>query len=127
MPPACRSGSSWRRSARPGRRRASGRSASRLLSTIVFTSVALATGRPAGVPRAALAPALVCGVLDMAANALYLIAVRQGSLGVVATLVSLYPASTVLLARLALHERLGPWQQVGVAGAVVAIILIVSG
>jgi drug/metabolite transporter (DMT)-like permease len=83
-------------------------------------------GRPAGVPRAALAPALACGALDMVANALYLAAARQGQLGLVATLSSLYPASTVLLARVVLGERLGLWQQVGVAGAVAAVVLIVS-
>ena len=60
------------------------------------------------------------------ANALYLVAVRQGQLSLVATLASLYPASTVLLARLVLGERLGAWQQLGVASAVTAIALIVS-
>jgi drug/metabolite transporter (DMT)-like permease len=97
---------------------------SRTVSITMFLSVALLTGRPAGVPRAALAPALACGALDMVANAFYLAAVRQGQLGLVATLASLYPASTVLLARIVLGERLGTWQQVGVAGAVVAVVLI---
>lgn len=99
---------------------------SRLVSVTVFLTIALAGGRPAGVPRAALAPALACGALDMVANALYLAAARQGQLGLVATLASLYPASTVLLARIVLGERLGRWQQVGVAGAVAAIVLIVG-
>lgn len=98
---------------------------SRVVSVAIFLAVASGTGRPAGVPRAALAPALACGVLDMVANTLYLVAVRQGQLGLVATLASLYPASTVLLARVVLGERLGRWQQVGVAAAVAAIVLIV--
>lgn len=97
---------------------------SRSVSVSMFLAAALVTGRPAGVPRAALAPALACGALDMVANALYLAAVREGQLGLVATLASLYPASTVLLARLVLGERLGSWQQVGVAAAVVAVVLI---
>ena len=99
---------------------------SRTVSVSVFLTIALAGGRPAGVPRAALAPALACGALDMVANALYMTAARQGQLGLVATLASLYPASTVLLARIVLGERLGLWQQVGVAGAVGAIVLIVG-
>jgi uncharacterized membrane protein len=100
--------------------------ASRSISVVLFGGLAVGTGRPAGVPRAALPAALACGTLDMAANALYLVAVRQGQLGLIATLASLYPASTVLLARLVLGERLGRWQQAGVVGAILAIVLIVG-
>jgi drug/metabolite transporter (DMT)-like permease len=67
------------------------------------------------------------GTLDMVANILYLVAVRQGPLSIVATLTSLYPASTILLARIVLRERLRFVQQAGVACAVLAIVLIVSG
>jgi uncharacterized membrane protein len=99
---------------------------SRAVSIALFTALALSTRQPMVVPRAALAPAIACGGLDMVANALYLVAVREGQLSLVATLASLYPASTVLLARLVLGERLGRWQQVGVASAVAAIALIVG-
>jgi drug/metabolite transporter (DMT)-like permease len=67
------------------------------------------------------------GALDMVANVFYLIAVRQGPLAIVATLTSLYPAGTILLARIVLAERLRLVQQAGVACAVLAIVLIVSG
>jgi len=60
------------------------------------------------------------------ANALYLIATRGGPLGLVATLTSLYPASTVVLARVVLRERLRPVQSLGLACAVAAIVLITS-
>jgi uncharacterized membrane protein len=99
---------------------------SRAVSIALFTALALSTRQPMLVPRAALAPAIACGGLDMVANALYLVAVREGQLSRVATLASLYPASTVLLARMVLGERLGPWQQVGVASAVAAVALIVG-
>lgn len=99
---------------------------SRAVSITLFSALALTSRQPMLVPRAALAPALACGGLDMVANALYLVAVREGQLSLVATLASLYPASTVLLARLVLGERLGPWQQAGVASAVAAIALIVG-
>jgi uncharacterized membrane protein len=99
---------------------------SRTVSIALFTVLALSARQPMLVPRAALAPAIACGGLDMVANALYLVAVREGQLSLVATLASLYPASTVLLARLVLGERLGRWQQVGVASAVAAIALIVG-
>lgn len=100
---------------------------SRSVSTLLFGGFALATGRAASVPRPALAPALACGGLDMVANALYLVAVRQGQLSLVATLASLYPASTVLLARVVLGERLSRVQIAGVACAIVAVVLIVRG
>lgn len=67
------------------------------------------------------------GALDMFANVLYLLAVRRGSLAIVATLTSLYPASTILLARIVLRERLRLVQGVGVVGAAVAVVLIVTG
>jgi drug/metabolite transporter (DMT)-like permease len=79
-----------------------------------------------GLPRQAVALALIGGVLDMLANALYLLAVREGPLTGVVTLSSLYPASTVVLARIVLHERLQAAQMAGIAAALVAVVLIVS-
>ena len=71
--------------------------------------------------------AAAAGVVDMGANALYLLATRYASLSVVVTLSSLYPASTVLLARIVLGERLNGWQVAGVICALVAIAFIVGG
>ena len=96
------------------------------MSVSLFLAVALWRRETWRVPKVAIAPAVACGALDMIANALYLAAVRQGQLSLVATLASLYPASTVLLARVVLGERLGQWQQVGVVTAVAAIVLIVA-
>jgi drug/metabolite transporter (DMT)-like permease len=76
--------------------------------------------------RAAMPLVLGGGALDMLANIFYLLAVRQGPLSIVATLASLYPASTVILARLILHERLRAVQLGGVVCATVAIVLIVA-
>jgi drug/metabolite transporter (DMT)-like permease len=67
------------------------------------------------------------GTIDMLANALYMVAAQQGPLSTVVTLSSLYPASTVLLARLILGERLNAWQITGVGCALAAVMLIVSG
>ena len=66
------------------------------------------------------------GALDMLANILYVLAVRQGLLSIVATLTSLYPTTTIILARFVLRERLRALQQVGVFCAAVAIVLIVA-
>jgi drug/metabolite transporter (DMT)-like permease len=78
-------------------------------------------------PTAVVSLAMVCGIIDMAANALYLLAARQGPLSIVVTLSSLYPASTVLLARVVLGERLNLWQISGVGCALAAVVLIVRG
>jgi uncharacterized membrane protein len=64
---------------------------------------------------------------DVAANTLYLLAVRRGNLAVAAVLSSLYPASTVLLAGRFLHERLNRPQRIGLAIAAVAIGLVAGG
>jgi drug/metabolite transporter (DMT)-like permease len=70
--------------------------------------------------------ALGAGVVDMAANAFYLAATRLGPLSVMVTLTSLYPASTVILARVVLGERLNSWQVAGVVCALAAIVIIVG-
>jgi drug/metabolite transporter (DMT)-like permease len=99
---------------------------SRAISVTLFGVAAVAGRRSFRVPGM-LGLALLCGVLDMAANALYLVAARTGPLSMVVTLASLYPASTVLLARVVLGERLNPRQVIGVACALAAIVLIVRG
>jgi uncharacterized membrane protein len=102
--------------------------AARGASTVLVAGMALASGHGAvGVPRRVLPMAIGCGLIDMAANALYLVAARGAPLSVVVTLASLYPASTVILARLVLHERLGPLQIAGVFACLVAIVMIVRG
>lgn len=67
------------------------------------------------------------GIVDMTANVLYLLASRMGSLAIVVTLSSLYPASTVVLARVVLGERLHRTQMIGMVCALVAVALIVAG
>lgn len=101
--------------------------AARAVSIALFVAFALARPEPHAMDRFGAVIAIVGGVADMLANVLYLVAVRQGQLSVIATLTSLYPASTVLLARLALGERLARHQKVGVAGAVAAAAMIVAG
>jgi drug/metabolite transporter (DMT)-like permease len=66
------------------------------------------------------------GALDMAANALFMIAARIGPLSIVVTLASLYPASTVVLARFVLKEHLSRAQIAGLVCALFAVVLIVG-
>jgi drug/metabolite transporter (DMT)-like permease len=99
----------------------------RLVSVALFAGVALSGRVSLRLPPEIAGLAVVCGAIDMLANALYLLASRQGPLSIVVTLSSLYPASTVVLARVILRERLNLWQLSGVGCALAAVVLIVSG
>jgi drug/metabolite transporter (DMT)-like permease len=101
--------------------------ASRSVSVMMFGLVAVARGCSLRLPAQVLSMVILAGAVDMLANALYLIAARQGPLSIVVTLSSLYPASTVLLARVVLRERLNVLQITGVGCALAAVLLIVSG
>jgi drug/metabolite transporter (DMT)-like permease len=83
--------------------------------------------RPLRPNRPAVPAIAASGVLDVTANAVYLLAVRQGLLSLVAVLSSLYPAGTVLLARVVLKERLVTAQVVGLALALVGVVCIAVG
>ena len=101
--------------------------AARITSVTLFAAAALVRGIPLAPARPALWLALAGGMVDMLANAAYLLAARGGQLSLVVTLSSLYPASTVLLARVLLGERLNARQLGGVGCALAAIVLIVIG
>lgn len=96
----------------------------RLSSVTLVVLVAVVTGRTLKPGGGALRIIVLAGVLDMAANVLYLLAKQEGLLSLVAVLVSLYPASTLLLARYVLGERLHAIQVTGVAFALGAVALI---
>jgi len=100
--------------------------AGRLTSVPLFGVLTLAGRHSLRMERGVAGTAVSCGALDMLANALYLVATWYGPLSLVATLASLYPASTVILARVVLGERLSRWQIAGVGCALGAIVLIVG-
>ncbi|HEY9085301.1 MAG TPA: DMT family transporter [Candidatus Tyrphobacter sp.] len=78
-------------------------------------------------PRIDVLPLIViCGVLDMAANAFFVLSARAGYVSIAAVLTGLYPASTVLLALILLRERLQRVQQLGVVLALAGVALIAA-
>lgn len=95
----------------------------------VSIPLAMAIAQVSGTSRVAregLAWAVPSGVLDMAANAAFLAAAASGDLAVVGALLSLYPMSTIALARVHDHQHVRPVQIVGLilaGGALVSTAL----
>jgi drug/metabolite transporter (DMT)-like permease len=88
---------------------------------VIYT---LATRQPF-LPTKSVWPLLILnGVLDVSGNGFYILAGQAGRMDVAAVLASLYPASTVLLAGVFLHERLNRLQLTGILAALAAIVLM---
>lgn len=77
--------------------------------------------------RTILGPATAIGLLDVTGDLVLTVAVGHGPLSVIGPLGSLAPVVAVVLATAVLHERLRPWQLLGVLIALGGIVLIVTG
>src|SRR5215212_7183618 len=90
-------------------------------------ALALATRptMPSGARDAA--PLLGIGVLDFSATAFFALATEQGLLSVVSVVGSLYPAVTVILARIVLAERVARSQELGVLLTLAGVVAISAG
>jgi drug/metabolite transporter (DMT)-like permease len=93
---------------------------------VVPALVAVARGLDPLPRGGALRLGISAGITDVGANLAYVQATHRGLLALVAVLSSLYPATTVLMARFLLNERLARVQASGLAMAVVAIVLIAA-
>lgn len=98
--------------------------AARAASLALALAVARHQRDPLVVPAGARSLAVVAGLCDIAANGLFLLATAHGQVAIVAVVASLYPASTVALARVVDRERLHVVQGAGLAVALVALVLI---
>lgn len=95
-------------------------------SVVLLGTLGVVSGRIRLVTGRVLVAILVSGALDMAANVLFLYSAREGLLAIGSVISSMYPASTVVLARLVLGERLERAQHAGLALAAVAITLVAA-
>ena len=99
----------------------------RAMASLTLFAMLFASRAPLVPPDATRPYVLGAAVTDVTANVLYLLAVQRAPMSLIATLVSLAPATTVVLAQLVLRERLGTAQKVGVAVALVAVVLLAQG
>ena len=98
--------------------------AGRLAACTVMAIFALSTGRSLTPLPFPLGLLVLAGILDVAGNLFFLLAMQLGRMDVTAVLGSLYPAVTAILAWLLTQEHMARLQMLGVAMAVLAIVMI---
>jgi drug/metabolite transporter (DMT)-like permease len=98
---------------------------SRSAGTVVAFGIALATRTRVRLGRGGITGvALMSGAIDAAANVCYVLATRAGLFGLAVVITSLYPGTTVLLARVLLGERMRWLQRAGLLLAAVGVLLV---
>ena len=100
--------------------------AARATAGLVLVVVLLGLRPGLDARRADLSPLILIGLLDVGANTCFTLGAETGLLSVVSVLASLYPVTTVVLARAVLGERLGAVQAAGVAIALTGVALIAT-
>jgi drug/metabolite transporter (DMT)-like permease len=100
--------------------------AARTTSTLLMLLIVVFSAGDRRPLRPALVPIVFSGILDTSANALFIAATQRGRLDVTSVLSSLYPASTVILARIFLKERMSATQNAGIVGALISVALIAA-
>lgn len=95
-----------------------------------FTATAIAvvaTRAPLTLDRIRATLGMLAGCLDIIASALFIFASQHGRLDEAVVLTSLYPAVTVLLARLVLKEHISSRKFIGLLAALAAVPMIAAG
>ncbi len=98
------------------------------IGSFTATAVAVvATRAPLRLPQSGVVLGALAGFLDISASALFIFANQHGRFDEAVVITSLYPAVTVLLARLILKEHFSRWKFVGLLAALAAVPLIAAG
>lgn len=97
---------------------------SRIASALLIVPIAQARGAFRMITGRTLGIVVIAGACDALANMAFLLASRHGLLSIASVLTSLYPATTVVLAVVFLHEHTSRTQRIGLAIAGAAIVLI---
>jgi drug/metabolite transporter (DMT)-like permease len=97
---------------------------SRWSSVLVAGLIVLLWTQKPQIARSSMLIGIAGGCLDVTGSALFVRAIQTGRLDSAVVLTSLYPAVTVLLARIFLKEHFTRWKTVGIFAALVAVPLI---
>jgi drug/metabolite transporter (DMT)-like permease len=89
--------------------------------------IALAQHKFREISRKGIVLAVIAGCIDTTGTVLFIRASQSGRLDEAVVLSSLYPAITVLLARLILKEHFTRWKFVGVLAALASVPMIATG
>jgi drug/metabolite transporter (DMT)-like permease len=99
----------------------------KLSSIVPIALLVILARRPWRIPRPVLPVVFLGAFADLAGNGLYILATQAGRLDVAATLSSLYPVTTVILAVAVLREHVTRSHLLGIVLAALAIALIAGG
>lgn len=97
---------------------------SRLASFLITGGIVFFGRHLHPVPAPILTIAVIAGILDISGSVAFIRAAQLGRLDAAVVLSSLYPAVTVLLARIFLHEHFSRSRTLGVVAALVAVPMI---
>ncbi|HTA25084.1 MAG TPA: DMT family transporter [Terriglobales bacterium] len=96
------------------------------VAAVALTGTIVVLGRHRQITPQGVGWGLVAGVLDISGSVLFIRATQTGRLDAAVVISSLYPAITVLLARLVLKEHFTHWKVVGMFAALLAVPLIAA-
>ncbi len=98
------------------------------VGSLTATAIAVAVVRPSlAMDRPAVGLGMLAGFFDVTASALFIYANQHGRLDEAVVITSLYPAVTVVLARVFLKEHFSRWNLIGLLAALAAVPLISAG
>jgi drug/metabolite transporter (DMT)-like permease len=100
---------------------------SRVTAMLVTATAFLFSREPLRLGRTAAAMAIVAGLMDVSGTLAFVRASQVGRLDAAVVISSLYPAVTVLLAKLILKEHFTRWKAAGMAAAILAVPMIALG
>lgn len=93
----------------------------RIVTSTLLLTAAFASRVVGPMSRDVLVLGAASTLLDVLATAAFMLATREGLLTVVAVITALYPAATVLMARVILKEHLQSMQRIGLALAALSV------